>query len=157
MLDVVMIARAVHVLSIVHWIGGVAVVTTIVLPIGARLNAREALAAFESFERRFAAQARFSILIAGLSGLYMLWAMYGAASLQSVFALWWIDLMIGVWTLFALAVYIFEPLFLHRLFAEFALRSPQKAFRIATGLHAFALLLSAAAIAAGVFGAHGAL
>jgi uncharacterized membrane protein len=155
--DAVTIARAVHVLCIVHWIGGVASVTTIVLPNAARLDAPQALAAFESFERRFAAQARMSILLAGLSGLYMLWAMYGSTFLQMAPALWWLYLMIGVWTLFALAVYVLEPLFLHRLFADFAIRSPKKAFRIATNLHAIALALSAAAIVAGIFGAHGAL
>ena len=60
MLDAVTIARAIHVLSIVHWIGGVSVVTTIVLPNAMRLEAPQALAAFESFERRFARQARIS-------------------------------------------------------------------------------------------------
>ena len=157
MLDAVTIARAIHVLCIVHWIGGVAVVTTIVLPNAARLEAPQALAAFENFERHFAAQARISILLAGLSGLYMLWAMYGWAFLQITPALWWLYLMIGVWTLFAAAVYVLEPLFLHRLFADFALRSKQRAFRIAAGLHSIALALSAAAIVAGILGAHGAL
>ena len=58
------LARAVHVLALVHWIGGVTMVTTIVLP-GAHAvpDARAALAAFEAFEGRFAVQARFSILL----------------------------------------------------------------------------------------------
>ena len=73
MIDDFTLARAVHVLALVHWIGGVAVVTTIVLPRARTLpDARAALAAFELFEGRFAAQARVSILLAGLSGFYML-------------------------------------------------------------------------------------
>jgi uncharacterized membrane protein len=67
------LARAVHVLALVHWIGGVAAVTTIVLPRARALpNAKDAVAAFEAFERRFAQQVRVSILLVGLSGGYML-------------------------------------------------------------------------------------
>jgi len=67
------VARALHVLALVHWIGGVAMVTTIVLPRARALaNAHAALAAFDAFEAPFATQARFSILLAGLSGFYML-------------------------------------------------------------------------------------
>jgi uncharacterized membrane protein len=73
MVDDVTLARAIHILAVVHWIGGVAVVTTIVLPRARELpDAKDAVALFETFEKRFAAQARVSILLAGLSGLYML-------------------------------------------------------------------------------------
>ena len=68
---------------------------------------------------------------------------------------WWLDLMIAVWILFALAVYLLEPLVVHRLFHEFALRKKDRAFAVATGLHAVALIISAFAIGAGVLGAHG--
>ena len=48
MIDDLAFARAVHVLSLVHWIGGVAIVTTIVLPRARQLpSADEAVAAFE--------------------------------------------------------------------------------------------------------------
>jgi uncharacterized membrane protein len=58
------LARAVHVLALVHWVGGVAAVTTIVLPRARRLpDAKDAVAAFETFERRFAQQVRVSILL----------------------------------------------------------------------------------------------
>jgi hypothetical protein len=73
MIDDFALARAIHVLAVVHWIGGVAVVTTVILPRAhALLDAQEAVAAFEAFERRFASQARISILLAGVSGAYML-------------------------------------------------------------------------------------
>jgi len=68
MIDDLALARVIHVLALVHWIGGVAVVTTIVLPRAhALLDAHEAVAAFEAFEQRFASQVRISILLAGLS------------------------------------------------------------------------------------------
>jgi hypothetical protein len=51
--------------------------------------------------------------------------------------------MVAVWMLFALAVYLLEPFVVHRLFHEFALRSKDRAFAVATGLHAVALIISA--------------
>ena len=36
--DGLTLARAVHVLALIHWIGGVAAVTTIVLPLAQRLE-----------------------------------------------------------------------------------------------------------------------
>lgn len=44
---------------------------------------------------------------------------------------WWLDLMVAVWTLFALMVYVLEPLAIHRLFHEFALRNKDCAFVVA--------------------------
>src|SRR5262249_27325500 len=151
------LARAIHVLALVHWIGGLSVVTTIVLP---RANAlddeKDAVAAFEAFERRFAQQVRVSILLVGLSGFFMImkldgWDPFGRPSF------WWLDLMVVVWILFALMVYVLEPLAIHRLFHNFALRQKQRAFALATRLHVIALFVSAFAIVAGVLGALGGL
>jgi uncharacterized membrane protein len=73
MIDDFVLARAIHVLALVHWIGGLAVVTTIILPHARELpDAKAAVAAFERFERPFAFQVRVSILLVGLSGAYML-------------------------------------------------------------------------------------
>jgi uncharacterized membrane protein len=69
----VTIARTLHVLAIVLWIGGVGLVTTVLLPALRRLSdPTQRIAIFQAVERRFGVQARFSILLAGLSGLYML-------------------------------------------------------------------------------------
>lgn len=157
MIDDLALARAIHVLAFVHWIGGLAVATTIVLPHARELpDAKDAVAAFEAFERRFAFQVRISILLVGLSGAYMLirldaWDRFQYASF------WWLDLMVAVWMLFALMVYVLEPLVLHRHFHEFALRDKNRAFALAIGLHAIALIISTFAIGAGILGAHGGL
>jgi hypothetical protein len=92
----------------------------------------------------------------GLSGFYMIvkldgWDRFGRLSFS------WLDVMIAVWVLFALMVYILEPLVIHRLFRDFALRDERRAFALAARLHAVALCVSAFAIAAGVLGALGAL
>jgi hypothetical protein len=65
--------------------------------------------------------------------------------------------MIAVWILFAVIIYVLEPLVLHRLFREFALRNKDCTFAVAIGLHAIALILAALALGAGVIGAHGGL
>jgi uncharacterized membrane protein len=155
--EYVALARAIHVLALVHWIGGVAIVTTIVLPAALKVsNAMEAVAAFERFERHFAAQVRISIALVGLSGLYMLYA-YDAWDRFEYLSFWWLHLMVAVWALFAVMVYVLEPLLIHRVFHEFALRDKNRAFTIAIGLHSAVLTISAIAIGAGVLGSHGGL
>jgi uncharacterized membrane protein len=157
MLDDFALARVIHILALVHWIGGLSAVTTIIMPRARALpDAKDAVAAFEAFERRFAQQVRVSILFVGLSGFYMIvkldgWDRFGRLSF------WWLDLMVAVWVLFALMVYILEPLVIHRLFHDFALRDKHRAFALAARLHAVALCVSAFAVAAGVLGALGAL
>ena len=72
-MDDVTVARALHVLSIVLWIGGVGFVTTVLLPSVRRLKApHERIGFFDAVERWFAWQARIWTVLAGLTGLYML-------------------------------------------------------------------------------------
>src|SRR5262249_60115518 len=106
-IDDLALARAIHVLALVHWIGGVAVVTTIVLPRArALLDAKQAVAAFEAFERRFASQVRVSILLVGLSGAYMLMK-NGGLGRPPYSSFLWLHLLIAVWVLFALFCFLF--------------------------------------------------
>ena len=157
MFDDFALARAVHVLALVHWIGGLSAVTTIVLPRARELpEAKDAIEAFEAFERRFAQQVRVSILLVGLSGLYMIMKLDGWDRFVHA-SFWWLDLMVVVWVLFALMVYILEPFVMHRLFHNLALREKHRAFALATRLHVIALCVSAFTIAAGVLGSLGSL
>jgi len=157
LVEYVAVARAIHVLALVHWIGGVAIVTTIVLPAARKLpDSSEAIAAFERFEGRFAAQVRISIALVGLSGLYMLYA-FDAWDRFEYLSFWWLHLMVAVWAAFALMVYVFEPLLIHRVFHELVLRDKNRAFMIAIRLHSAALAISAVAIGGAVLGAHGGL
>ena len=93
-------ARVIHVLSVVLWIGGVAFVTTVLIPAIRRMPSEaERIELFEQLESRFAVQARVTTVLAGASGLYMLhvldaWNRY----LDSSF--WWIHLMTLVWFVF---------------------------------------------------------
>lgn len=157
MIDGLTLARGLHVLALVHWIGGVAMVTTIVLPRARTMaDTSAAVAAFEAFEGRFAAQARYSILLAGISGFYMLDKIQAWDRLFDL-AYWWLTLMVAVWVVFALMVFVLEPLVVHRLFHDYALRDKEHAFALAINSHLVALVVSGVAIAAGVLGGHGAL
>ncbi len=60
-MDELILARVLHVLGVVLWIGGVAMVTLVLLPLLARMSsATEAMEIFARFRQRFAAQARIS-------------------------------------------------------------------------------------------------
>jgi hypothetical protein len=65
--------------------------------------------------------------------------------------------MLAVWVVFTLMVFVLEPLVVHRVFHDYALRNKESAFAWAIRLHAVALPVSGVAIAAGMLGAHGAL
>jgi len=94
--DDVALARALHVLAIVLWIGGVGLVTTVLLPALRRLpDPAQRLALLEAVESRFSAQAKLSVLLAGVSGLYMLVRMDAWSRFTSL-PYWWMHAMVLV-------------------------------------------------------------
>lgn len=152
----VTIARIVHVLSVVLWIGGVGFVTTVLIPAARRAEAPEQrMAAFARFEGPFSWQARISVGLAGLSGLYMTWRL-DAWSRFADPAFWWMDLMALVWLAFAAMLYVAEPLVLHRRLEQ-AIAEGRSAvlFERMALFHWVMLALSLAAVLGGVGGAHG--
>jgi uncharacterized membrane protein len=153
--DLFVLARVLHVLGVVLWIGGVAFVTTVLLP--ALRDVEEPARRLETFERlegRFAFQARIVTLVTGLTGFYLLhyldaWDRY----LRPEY--WWIPLMTLVWAAFTLVLFVLEPLFLHRWFREKATAEPDRAFRVAQAMHIVLLSLSLLAVFGAVAGSHG--
>jgi uncharacterized membrane protein len=156
-MDDVVIARALHVLAVVFWIGGVAFVTTVVLPAIRRFKKpEERLAFFDAVERRFAWQARFTTLLAGLTGLYMvirldLWIRFRFVSY------WWMHAMVIVWLIFATMLFVAEPVVLHKWLHERAKAYPEATFRLVERLHLFLLAASSITIFGAVVGNHGLL
>lgn len=72
-LSTLVFARIVHVLSVVLWIGGVAFVTTVLIPaIRKQPSDSRRVEVFEQLEARFSLQARVTTLLAGASGFYLL-------------------------------------------------------------------------------------
>jgi uncharacterized membrane protein len=154
MIDDIELARALHVLFVVHWIGGVAFVTLVALPLArSKAEAKAGWALFEAIEGRFAAQVRWSIPLAGLTGLWMawrleLWGLFAAPSF------WWLDAMVVVWTLFMLIVFVVEPL-AHKRLSALAARDPAGVLRRLFRAHIVLLTAGAVTILGAVAGAHG--
>jgi uncharacterized membrane protein len=99
-MDDVTFARALHVLFVVLWIGGVAFVTTVLLPAVRGLKApRERMELVDQIERRFANQARISTIVVGLTGVYMLYR-FGMWDRFLFAAYWWLHAMVAVWLIF---------------------------------------------------------
>jgi uncharacterized membrane protein len=153
--DGFVLARVIHVLGVVLWIGGVAMVTTVLLPAVRQFaQAEQRVALFEAIEGRFARQARISTLLTGLSGFYMLFYLDGWQRLQQP-EHWWLHAMLAVWLLFTLMLFVFEPLFLHRWFQQRAKTEPETTFRLIQRMHWLLLSVSLLAIAGAVAGSHG--
>ena len=154
-MDDAIIARVLHVLGVVLWIGGVALVTTVLLPATRRLKtAGEQAVFFETVERGFARQARVTTLVTGLSGLYLVYKL----DLWQRFAqieFWWMHAMVLVWAVFTLMLFVLEPLFLHRRFTQRVQRDPATAFAHIARMHWVLLAVSLITIAGAVAGSHG--
>jgi uncharacterized membrane protein len=152
-MDDIVFARALHVLSLIHWIGGVAFVTLIALPLAASRGGADGLALFNAIERRFAAQVRVSIPLAGASGLWMtyrldLWSRFADPSF------WWMSAMAGLWLVFMGVVFVVEPLF-HDAFERRARADQALALRRLTRAHRVLLLAAALTAFGAVAGAQG--
>jgi uncharacterized membrane protein len=149
------LARTLHVVGIVIWIGGVAFVTTVLISSLKKItDTHEKLELFEQFEGKFSIQAKIATLITGLSGVFMLevmnvWDRY--LHLQY----WWMHLMTIVWAIFTVVLFVLEPLFLHRWFKEQAIKDSENAFMWLHRLHIALLTLSMLAIFGAMAGSHG--
>lgn len=139
-----------------HWIGGVAMVTAVILPALGVGGAPARLAPFLAVEERFSRQARWSVALAGLTGFYMTHRLEAWARFVEP-GFWWMHAMVFVRTVFALMLFVVEPLFLHRRLQRLAERDQDAALRLAQWRHVALLSISAFAIAAAVLGAHGAI
>lgn len=154
-MDDLTIARALHVLAIVHWIGALTTVTTSILPAARRESdpARGA-ALFEAVEARVSLQAKFSTTLAGLTGLYMADRLDAWSRLLDP-AFWWMQAMLALWALFMIVLFIAEPLALGRWFAREAARDPRRVLDLAQRAHWLLTGLAWITVGAAVLGAHG--
>ena len=147
------LARIIHVASIVGWIGGVWFVTFVVMPAITRTEGPlQRLAAFHRIEQGFAPQARVWVLLGGASGFWMTWR----ADLWYRFFLlefWWMHAMLALWSVFAIMLFVFEPLFLHKRMAHSP--TPEADFRRMVAVHRVFSVAALVTVLASVAGAHG--
>ena len=156
-MDLPTIARALHVLGVVVWIGGVGFVTLVLVPALRRsVPAAERLQLFEMMEGRFATLARFSTLLVGATGLWMAWTYDLWAGFIDP-ARWWLAAMVLVWAIFTLMLFVLEPFVLHRRFHARAARDPEGTFALIQRVHLVLLALSLLTVAGAVLGVHGGL
>jgi uncharacterized membrane protein len=154
MTDVVF-ARVAHVLAVVLWIGGVAMVTTVLLPaIRRNYPVTQRFAAFHALEARFANQARITTLVAGATGFYMTWKLDAWDRFRSP-GFWWMHAMVLTWAVFTAMLFVIEPSVLERLLARRAARAPESTYRRVEWLHRVLLGLGLLTIAGAVAGSTG--
>ena len=80
---------------------------------------------------------------------YDLWSRFAQAQY------WWMDLMVGVWILFAALLFVIEPLGLRRTMHRDAVTAPEAALARLLRLHRAVLILSLLAVFAAVGGSYG--
>ena len=152
-MDDLTLARVIHVVAVVMWIGGVAFVTTVAMPaIRRKYDAPTRLSAFHDLEKGFSLQAKIWVLLAGASGFWMTWRadMWGRfADIQ----FWWMWAMLLIWVIFSVMLFVMEPLFLHKRMATST--QPNADFRRMETVHRILLISSIVAIAGAVGGVHG--
>ncbi len=154
-MDEFALARAIHVVAVVAWIGGVYLVTMVVLPaVRASASPSEMLSYFEEIESRFGRQARIITLIAGASGFYMLYLLDGWSRYASL-AYWWVHAMTAIWALFTLVLFVLEPLFLHAWFTRRMAEAPERTLTLVTQFHRILLVASLITVFGAVIGVHG--
>jgi uncharacterized membrane protein len=151
------VARVLHVLGVVLWIGGVGFVTTVLLPAVKRVREpAERVEFFERVEAGFARQARVTTMLTGLSGLYLVHRL-GAWSRFADAHYWWMHAMVLLWGVFTLMLFVLEPLWLHHWFKARAQRDPEGTFAVIVRLHWVLLILSLITVGAAVAGSHGSM
>jgi uncharacterized membrane protein len=152
-MDDIIIARALHVLAVLMWIGGVGFVTCVVMPsIRHHNEPNERLTAFHQIEGSFAPQARLWVLLAGASGFWMIYR----AHMWDRFTdphFWWMHAMVCLWTIFAIMLFLIEPLFLHRRMKESA--TPAADFTRMERIHRLLLIFAIITLLGAVAGSHG--
>jgi uncharacterized membrane protein len=141
------IALTIHVISIVVWIGGVSFVTLVTFPMILRMDkSLEMVLMFQGVEHRFGKIAKVMVILAGLSGFYLI---YEKGLSLGV----WI--MIVVWAFYAALLFGLEKMIFKRLFSKPDQQADmKKVFNLLQTFHWVVLGLSFLAIGAGIWVGH---
>lgn len=102
------ISLGLHVFGVLLWVGGLTFVTLVVLPLLRQGKFGEVQPAFHLIEGRFAPQVKFSLLLVGATGLYMLWSLNKWSWLVDPHK-WWIGAMFVYWLWFCLMLFVLGP------------------------------------------------
>lgn len=141
------IAVTLHIMSVVVWIGGVTFVTLITFPMILRMDkSLEMVLMFQGTEHRFVKIAKVMVILAGLSGFYLLYEK-GLST-----AVW---IMIVIWAFYTSLLFGLEKILFAKLFGKPEdQKDTKQVFKILQIFHWVILALSFIAIGAGVYEAH---
>jgi hypothetical protein len=148
------IARAIHVLAVVIWIGGVAMVTTVILPMVRHASTPAGQALLRAAERRFIWQARIAVLLVAASGFYMVDRLELWDRFRSI-EFWWMHAMVLLWLIFTVVLFIGEPLVARVGRDRGSQLISTSRLSLMQWLHWALLLLSAITVLAAVAGSQG--
>ncbi len=142
------IALTIHIISIVVWIGGVSFVTLVTFPMILRMDkSLEMVMMFQGTEHRFGKIAKAMVILAGLSGLYLIY--------EKGISGFGVYIMIFVWVFYASLLFGLEKLLFKKLFGKPEDQGDmKKVFNFLQVFHWVVLGLSFLAVAGGVWSAH---
>ncbi|HIJ82793.1 MAG TPA: hypothetical protein HPQ00_01140, partial [Magnetococcales bacterium] len=145
----------VHVVCVVFWIGGVAMVTTVMIPVLKNMDTNsEAFKLFHTFEKKFAIQARFTTFLTACSGFGMLEIANGWSRFLDLSS-WWLHGMVLIWILFTIMLFIIEPFVLPKMIAKISPTGSKRIFPVMHLVHVLLLAGSVVTIVGVVAGSHG--
>ncbi|MBI5598389.1 MAG: hypothetical protein HY890_01470 [Deltaproteobacteria bacterium] len=148
----------IHLLTVIVWIGGLAFITILVIPMVIRMpDALQKVLFFQRIEHRFAPMARVFNVIVGATGIAMLlltgwhriiFTREGASLL----------VMTVIWVFWFIMLFGLEPIIIRRMLANLAKSGEkmeiEKVFARMNRMHRVLLVVSLAASAAGAVFAH---
>ncbi len=149
----------IHVLTVILWIGGLAFVTIIVLPMAIKTpDALQKVLMFQRVEHRFAGLARIYNVITGASGFAMLFMM-GWHRLLFTRAGIALTVMTLIWVFWFVMLWGLEPIVIKKMLAKMAKEGDKmdidSIFIRLNRMHWFMVVISLVAAAAGAIAAHG--
>jgi len=144
---------AIHVVTILLWIGGVAFVTVIIFPLIQKMESSfEQVLMFQRIEHRFARHVRWYLAISGATGFWLLSTEHSFGYLLTREGLG-SAIMLFAWV-FYLSVLTFEKSVFAKLFAKPGEFDAKKVFRGLGIFHWVILGLSLLAVFVGVWQGH---
>jgi len=149
----------IHLLTVILWIGGLAFVTMIVLPMAIKTpDALQKVLLFQRVEHRFAGIARVYNLVTGITGFVMIFmtGWYRALFTRSGIPL---TVMTLIWVFWFVMLFGLEPIIIRKMLDRMA-KGGEKLeidtiFIRLNRLHYFMVAISLVAAAAGALVAHG--
>ena len=154
-INLFILAKALHILSVVIWIGGVSFVTTVLIP-SIRISSKteNKIDLFVKLEGKFSLQAKVLTTVTGITGIYMIYFL-NAWNRFLMINYWWMHMMVLIWIIFFVVLFILEPLFLHKWFEKIAITNELKSLKRLQQMHIVLLVINVLVILSAAAGANG--